>query len=134
MSELKTIEVKDLGQKANKDIYNIETYPEAGQLYVLSDGIATWLGWRGDDGCIQAIVLPQDVAITYAVEHRSSVGGLLREIAGGVSHLSRDIEALKQHADTLYANLKEDKGSGVSEDVLLKLAAIAQNPELIKDL
>ena len=134
MNELKTIEVKDLGRKANNDIYNIETYPEAGQLYVLSDGISSWLGWRGDDGCIQAIVLPQDVAIYYAVEHRSGVGDLLREIAGGVSHLSRDIEALKQHADTLYANLRDGKGSGVSEDVLLKLAAIAQNPELIKDL
>lgn len=123
------IEAEDLG--TINAIYQPNNYPEANKLYLVSDGVITSLAFKNSDDCVMNMPLPQAYLLKQKareaeVDVCSSMGAMLEDYKNEI------LDAIGKAKNTEPSRTIHN--SGISEDALLKIVAVAQNPELIKDM
>lgn len=122
------IEVEDLG--AIEGMYQANNYPEVNRLYIVSDGVITNLVFKNSENCVMNMPLPQDILLEQKareieVDVCSSMGAMLEDYKNEI------LDAIGKAKNTEPSRTIHN--SGISEDALLKIVAVAQNPELIKE-
>lgn len=123
------IEAEDLG--TFDSLYKADNYPEANKLYVVSDGVITNLAFKNSDDCVMIMPLPQGILLEQKARETkedvcSSMGAMLEDYKNEI------LDAIGKAKNTEPSRTIHN--SGISEDALLKIVAVAQNPELIKDM
>lgn len=123
------IEAEDLG--TSKGIYQPDNYPEVNKLYIVNDGVITNLAFKNLDDCVMSMPLPQGVLLEQKARETeadvcSSMGAMLEDYKNEI------LDAIGKAKNTDPSRTIHN--SGISEDALLKIIAVAQNPELIKDM
>ena len=123
------IEVEDLGTISA--LYQADNYPEVNKLYLVSDGVITNLAFKNSDNCVMNMPLPQcflleQKARETEVDVCNSIGAMLEDYENEI------LDTIGKAKNT--EPLRTIHNYGVSEDALLKIVAVAQNPELIKDM
>ena len=123
------IEAEDLG--TIDALYKADNYPEANKIYIVNDGVITNLAFKNSDNCVMNMPLPQDILLEQKareieVDVCSSMGAMLEDYKNEI------LEAIGKAKNTEPSRTIHN--SGISEDALLKIVAVAQNPELIKDM
>ena len=123
------IEVEDLG--IISALYKADNYPEPNKLYIVNDGVITNLAFKNSDDCVMNMPLPQGILLEQkARETEADVCSSMRTILEG--YKNEILDAIGKAKNTEPSRTIHN--SGVSEDALLKIVAVAQNPELIKDM
>ena len=122
------IEAEDLGNI--EGMFQANNYPEVNKLYLVSDGVITNLAFKNSDNCVMNMPLPQDVLLEQKareteVDVCSSMGAMLEDYKNEI------LDAIGKAKNTEPSRTIHN--SGISEDALLKIVAVAQNPELIKE-
>lgn len=123
------IEVEDLGIR--RALYQPDNYPETNKLYIVNDGVLTNLAFKNSDDCVMNMPLPQGILLEQKARETeadvcSSMGAMLEDYKNEI------LEAIGKTKNTEPSRTIHN--SGISEDALLKIVAVAQNPELIKDM
>lgn len=123
------IEAEDLG--AINGMYKPDNYPEANKLYIVNDGVITNLAFKNSDDCVMNMPLPQGILLEQKAREIeadvcSSMGAMLEDYKNEI------LDAIGKAKNTEPSSTIHN--SGISEDALLKIVAVAQNPELIKDM
>lgn len=123
------IEAEDLG--TIDGLYKADNYPEANKLYIVNDGILTNLVFKNSDDCVMNMPLPQGILLEQKARETeadvcSSMGAMLEDYKNEI------LDAIGKAKNTEPSRTIHN--SGISEDALLKIVAVAQNPELIKDM
>lgn len=123
------IEAEDLGNI--EGMYQANNYPEVNKLYLVSDGVITSLAFKNSDNCIMNMPLPQDVLLEQKARETeeevcNSMGAMLENYKNEI------LDAIGKVKNTEPSRTIHN--SGISEDALLKIVAVAQNPELIKEV
>lgn len=124
-----TIEIEDLGNI--EGMFQANNYPEVNKLYLVSDGVITNLVFKNSDNCVMNMPLPQGILLEQKareteVDVCSSMGAMLEDYKNEI------LDAIDKAKNTEPSRTIHT--SGISEDALLKIVAVAQNPELIKDM
>lgn len=123
------IEAEDLG--TFDGLYKANNYPETNKLYVVSDGVTTNLAFKHSDDCVMNMPLPQGILLEQkARETEADVCSSMRTMLE--DYKNEILEAIGKARNTEPSRTIHN--SGISEDALLKIVAVAQNPELIKDM
>ena len=123
------IEAEDLG--AISGLYKVDNYPETNKLYLVNDGVLTNLAFKNSDDCVMNMPLPQGILLEQkASETEADVCSSMRTILEG--YKNEILDAIGKAKNTEPSRAIHN--SGISEDALLKIVAVAQNPELIKDM
>lgn len=122
------IEVEDLG--IINGMYQPDSYPEVNKLYLVSDGVITNLAFKNSDACVMNMPLPQGILLGQKARELeadicSSMGAMLEDYKNEI------LDAIGKAKNTEPSRTIHN--SGISEDALLKIVAVAQNPELIKE-
>lgn len=122
------IEAEDGGNVRN--IYQLDNYPEVNKLYLVSDGVISNLAFKNSDNCVMNMPLPQDILLKQKAREIeadvcSSMGAMLEDYKNEI------LDAIGKAKNTEPSRTIHN--SGISEDALLKIVAVAQNPELIKE-
>lgn len=123
------IEAEDLGTISA--LYKADNYPETNKLYIVNDGVLTNLAFKNSDDCVMNMPLPQDILLEQKARETeanvcSSMGAMLEDYKNEI------LDAIGKAKNTEPSRTIHN--SGISEDALLKIVAVAQNPELIKDM
>ena len=123
------IEVEDLGTISA--LYKADNYPEPNKLYIVNDGVLTNLAFKNSDDCVMNMPLPQGILLEQkARETEADVCSSMRTMLE--DYKNEILEAIGKARNTEPSRTIHN--SGISEDTLLKIVAVAQNPELIKDM
>lgn len=123
------IEVEDLG--TIKGMYQANNYPETNKLYIVNDGVLTNLAFKNSDDCVMNMPFPQGILLEQkARETEADVCSSMRTMLE--DYKNEILEAIGKARNTEPSRTIHN--SGISEDALLKIVAVAQNPELIKDM
>lgn len=123
------IEAEDLGIR--RALYQADNYPEMNKLYIVNDGVLTNLAFKNSDNCVMNMPLPQGILLEQkARETKADVCNSMGAILEG--YKNEILEAIGKAKNTEPSRTIHN--SGISEDALLKIVAVAQNPELIKDM
>ena len=123
------IEAEDLGNV--EGMYQANNYPEVNKLYLINDGVITNLVFKNSDNCVMNMPLPQGILLEQKARESeadvcSSMGAMLEDYKNEI------LDAIGKAKNTEPS--QNIHNSGISEDALLKIVAVAQNPELIKDM
>ena len=123
------IEAEDLGSIGG--LYKADNYPETNKLYIVNDGVITNLVFKNSDDCVMNLPLPQDILLEQKARATEedvchSMGAMLEDYKNEI------LDAIGKAKNTEPSRTIHN--SGISEDALLKIVAVAQNPELIKDM
>lgn len=123
------IEAEDLG--TFEALYKADNYPEVNKLYLVSDGVITNLAFKNSDDCVMNMPIPQGILLEQKARETeadvcSSMGAMLEDYKNEI------LDAIGKAKNTEPSRTIHN--SGISEDALLKIVAVAQNPELIKDM
>lgn len=121
------IEAEDLGTISG--FHKADNYPETNKLYIVSDGVITNLAFKNSDDCVMNMPLPQGILLEQKARETeadvcSSMGAMLEDYKNEI------LDAIGKAKNTEPSRTIHN--SGISEDALLKIVAVAQNPELIK--
>lgn len=123
------IEAEDLGTIGA--LYKADNYPETNKLYIVNDGVLTNLAFKNSDDCVMNMPLPQGILLEQkARETEADVCSSMRTVLE--DYKNEILEAIGKAKNTEPSRTIHN--SGISEDALLKIVAVAQNPELIKDM
>ena len=113
------LDIPEIKLKPGQDIFNVTTYPAPG-MYIVDDGIMKQLVWFPVGGCVTLAPIPVEMLEQYAAA---------KERVGVRDKLSEELHGMKGAIDSINV------GAGyVSEDVLLKMLAIYQDPALAEKL
>lgn len=123
------IEAEDLG--TIDALYKADNYPEVNKIYIVNDGVITNLAFKNSENCVMNMPLPQDILLeqkarAIEVDVCSSMGAMLEDYKNEI------LDAIGKAKNAEPSRTIHN--SGISEDALLKIVAVAQNPELIKDM
>lgn len=122
------IEVEDLG--SIEGLYQANNYPEVNKLYLVNDGVLTNLAFKNSDNCVMNMPLPQGILLEQkARETEEDVCSSMRTMLE--DYKNEILDAIDKAKNTEPSRTIHN--SGISEDALLKIVAVAQNPELIKE-
>lgn len=123
------IEAEDLG--TIDALYKADNYPEANKIYIVSDGVITNLAFKNSEECVMNMPLPQGILLEQkARETKEDVCSSMRTMLE--DYKNEILDAIGKAKNTEPSRTIHN--SGISEDALLKIVAVAQNPELIKDM
>lgn len=123
------IEAEDLGIR--RALYQADNYPEMNKLYIVNDGVLTNLAFKNSDDCVMNMPLPQGILLEQkARETEEDVCSSMRTMLE--DYKNEILDAIGKAKNTEPSRTIHN--SGISEDALLKIVAVAQNPELIKDM
>lgn len=123
------IEAEDLGIR--RALYQADNYPETNKLYIVNDGVLTNLAFKNSDDCVMNMPLPQGILLEQkARETEEDVCSSMRTMLE--DYKNEILDAIGKAKNTEPSRTIHN--SGISEDALLKIVAVAQNPELIKDM
>lgn len=130
-----TIEIEELGSISG--LCDAANLPEHNKLYLVDDGIATFLIWKNIDDCTQFCPLPVDIIKKHEVEKAeddiaSGLYPMFEDLAATLISTIKDACASKPTV-TIEPNV-EKTTQGISEDALLKIVAVVQEPGLIKEI
>lgn len=105
-------------------------------MYVSTDGAITNIAFVNEGGCIFNMPLPLGAVVAHKAKEVEAQ--TCDKVLKGIESFKDSVYEILQQLDKTLNNMSQKtnapRTSGVSEDALIKLAAIAQNPELIKDL
>lgn len=128
------LEVEDLGYI--KQAYLADSYPCKNTLYVSTDGAITSIAFVNEDDCVFTMPLPPGAVVAHKAREVETL--TCDKVLKGIESFKDSVYEMLQRLDKTLNNMQQEANaphtSGVSEDALIKLAAIAQKPELIKDL
>lgn len=128
------LEVEDLGYVEKS--YLADSYPRKNTLYISTDGAITNIAFVNEDGCVFTMPLPLGAVVAHKAKEIEAQ--TCDKVLKGIEAFKDSVYEILQQLDKTLNNMSQKTNahhtSGVSEDALIKLAAIAQNPELIKDL
>jgi hypothetical protein len=129
------LEINEYKLPEGKQMHEADAYQGPG-LYAVSDGISYHLVYNPDKTTGMALFfMPVPIKIIKEYFAKNKVRAAEEDLIGRVVNKIEDMDKrLSEEADTLTAAVQYYQPEKIDGNTLLKAIAIAQNPELAKDL